>query len=137
MAVLILGLALALTFLFRQQFKPSRWSGELGDFGLAALAVLLPVVAGILIVATNLSIVRADVLYKQGLSSEKAQQWDGALFFYQKAVDMAKDQDFYYLFLGRAYLEKSQGQQGRRSGAVAGRERERAAQGARDCAAQY
>lgn len=111
-AVLILGLALALTFLFRQQFKPSRWSGELGDFGLAALAVLLPVVAGILIVATNLSIVRADVLYKQGLSSEKAQQWDGALFFYQKAVDMAKDQDFYYLFLGRAYLEKAKDSKG-------------------------
>jgi cyclophilin family peptidyl-prolyl cis-trans isomerase/Flp pilus assembly protein TadD len=94
------------TFLFRRSIISVRWSGQLAEMGVASLAVVLPVVAGVLIFATNVSIVRADILYKQGLSSENAKQWDGAIYFYDKAIEMAKDQDFYYLFLGRAYMEK-------------------------------
>jgi tetratricopeptide (TPR) repeat protein len=109
---IILALAAVLTFLFRRAVKSVGWSGELADIGVVALAVVLPVVAGIVIFATNVSIVRADILYKQGLSSEKAQQWDGAIYFYDKAIQMAKDQDFYYLFLGRAYMEKGKASQG-------------------------
>jgi cyclophilin family peptidyl-prolyl cis-trans isomerase/tetratricopeptide (TPR) repeat protein len=110
--LIILALAAVLTFLFRRSIKSVRWSGELADIGVVALTVILPVVVGILIFATNISIVRADILYKQGLSSEKAKQWDGAIYFYDKAIDMAKDQDFYYLFLGRAYMEKGKASQG-------------------------
>ena len=110
--VLILALAGVLTFLFRRAVKSVRWSGELADIGLIALAVVLPVVVAIVVFATNISIVRADILYKQGLSSEKAKQWDGAIYFYDKAIEMARDQDFYYLFLGRAYMEKGKASQG-------------------------
>ena len=102
----ILALASVLTFLFAHPTKPWRWTGKLGDIGVIALAVILPVVAGVLIYSTNISIVRADILYKQGLSSEKAQRWDGAIYFYNKAIDVAPHEDFYYLFLGRAFMEK-------------------------------
>jgi cyclophilin family peptidyl-prolyl cis-trans isomerase/Flp pilus assembly protein TadD len=105
-------LAWTLTTAFRRTFKPFRWTGQMADIGVAALAIALPILTGLLIWTTNVSLVRADILYKQGLSSENAQQWDGAIFFYEQAIDMAKDQDFYYLFLGRAYLEKGRASQG-------------------------
>jgi cyclophilin family peptidyl-prolyl cis-trans isomerase/tetratricopeptide (TPR) repeat protein len=106
--VTILALALALVLLRkRRSIAAWRWTGALGDLGVIALAVVLPIVVGLLIFVTNITIIRADILYKQGLSSEKAQQWDGAIFFYEKAVELAPSQDFYYLFLGRAYLEKA------------------------------
>ena len=74
--------------------------------GIAALAVFLVLIAGILIYASNLSIIRADILYKQGLSYENARIWNTAIDFYKKAIGIAKDQDFYYLFLGRANMEQ-------------------------------
>ncbi len=73
---------------------------------------MLCVAAIVLVFASNVSIVRADILYKQGLSSEKAAQWDGAIYFYDKAISMAKEQDFYYLFLGRALMEKGKASPG-------------------------
>ena len=108
--VTTLTLALVLTLRSRSDrpARPWRWTGDLGDIGLIALAVILPLVTGILIFATNISIIRADILYKQGLSSEKAKQWDGAIYLYNQAIELAQEQDFYYLFLGRAYLERAQ-----------------------------
>ncbi len=110
--LIILSLAAVLTFLFHRPTHPWRWGGGLADIGVVALGVILPVVAALLIAATNLNIVRADILYKQGLSSERAEQWDGAIFFYDKAVQTAPKEDFYYLFLGRAYMEKGKDAQG-------------------------
>jgi cyclophilin family peptidyl-prolyl cis-trans isomerase/tetratricopeptide (TPR) repeat protein len=108
----VVALALVLTFLFRRPTKAWRWTGEIADIAVIAVAVILPLMAGILIFTSNISMIRADILYKQGLSSEKAQHWDGAIFFYEQATDMAPDQDFYYLFLGRAYMEKGKGTSG-------------------------
>ncbi|MGD2207747.1 MAG: O-antigen ligase family protein, partial [Anaerolineae bacterium] len=85
--LVVLALAAMLAFLFARSTKPWRWTGELGDVGLIALAMILPLVAGVLIFASNTSIIRADILYKQGLSSEKAQQWDGAIYFYERTIE--------------------------------------------------
>jgi cyclophilin family peptidyl-prolyl cis-trans isomerase/tetratricopeptide (TPR) repeat protein len=106
--VLLIAVATAvvLAFLFRRAVMPWRWIGKAADAVLLAASVVVPVVAIGLLLISNVNIVRADILYKQGLSSEKASEWDGAIFFYQKAIDVAKDQDFYYLFLGRALMEK-------------------------------
>jgi cyclophilin family peptidyl-prolyl cis-trans isomerase/tetratricopeptide (TPR) repeat protein len=104
--LVVVAVALVLAFLFRRAVKPWRWTGKAADAVLLAGGLVVPVVAIGLLLVTNLNIVRADILYKQGLSSEKASEWDGAIFFYQKAIDVAKDQDFYYLFLGRALMEK-------------------------------
>jgi cyclophilin family peptidyl-prolyl cis-trans isomerase/tetratricopeptide (TPR) repeat protein len=103
----ILMLALVLTFLFQRKMVPWRWSGDLADVGVIASAALVPILTALLIFVTNVSIVRADILYKQGLSSEKMGQWDAAIYFYTKATDLARNQDFYDLFLGRAFMEKA------------------------------
>lgn len=105
-------LAAVLSFLFRRPTRAWRWTGALADVALIASVVLLPILAAILILASNVSIVRADILYKQGLSSENARQWEGAIYFYDQATDIANDQDFYYLFLGRAFMEKGKASQG-------------------------
>ena len=103
----IFTLALVFTFLFQHKTVPWRWNGAPADVSVIATAALLPILIVVLIFATNVSIVRADILYKQGLSSEKMGQWDAAIYFYMKATDMARNQDFYDLFLGRAFMEKA------------------------------
>jgi len=77
-----------------------------------AAAAFLLVIAGFLITISNLSIIRADIYYKQGLSYENAKIWNTAIGFYTKAIDIAKDQDFYYLFLGRANMEQGKTETG-------------------------
>ncbi|MFQ6014047.1 MAG: tetratricopeptide repeat protein [Anaerolineae bacterium] len=66
------------------------------------LAVVL-----ILVLVTNVNTVRADVYYKQGLSLDESQQWDYSIAMYQRALELSPDQDHYYLFLGRALMEKA------------------------------
>ncbi len=74
-------------------------------FGLIYLA--LAVVCGIIIITTNLNSIRADIFYKQGLNFDGQRQWDGSLRMYEEAIKLAPEQDFYYLFYGRAFLEKA------------------------------
>jgi len=73
-------------------------------------AVVIPLlVAGVagLILSTNVNTVRADVHYKQALNWDEQQQWDASMALYQESVRLAPGQDWYYLFLARAMLEKS------------------------------
>ncbi len=126
MFVIIAALAAVLTFAFRHPVpaqaatrpltqkggisasasRAGRRSTQQDWIGVAAVAVFLVLIAGVLIYASNLSIIRADILYKQGLSYENAKMWTTAINFYEKAKNIAKDQDFYYLFLGRANMEQ-------------------------------
>ncbi|MGC9332838.1 MAG: peptidylprolyl isomerase, partial [Anaerolineae bacterium] len=109
-------LALALALAFRQsrglRTIPWRWTGKLADVTVVSLIVFLPVLIALAIFASNVSIVRADIVYKEALSSERVSQWDAAIYLYERAMDLAEDQDFYYLFLGRAYIEKARLSQG-------------------------
>lgn len=70
-------------------------------------AGMLAVVLFVFISAVNVNIVRADIYYKQGLGYEGEGQWDGSIFLYSKALAVAPREDFYYLFLGRALLERA------------------------------
>ncbi len=72
------------------------------------------IAATIVISQTNLRVVQADMVYKrgkpfdeQGMSQNDPQNWDVAIAIYDKALELAPWEDFYYLFLGRAYLERS------------------------------
>lgn len=60
------------------------------------------------ILTTNLNIIRADIYYKQGQAYDNPQSRDAAIELYRKALTFAPNEDFYYLFLGRAYLERAQ-----------------------------
>ncbi len=70
--------------------------------------VVLPVltlIAGVLIYTTNFAGVQADIYYKAGTNYDAAGAWDRSIAAYQRAFDLQPTQDFYALFLGRAYLE--------------------------------
>lgn len=53
----------------------------------------------------NVATVEADTLYKQGQAYDNAQQWSNSISRYQAAIALQPGQDYYYLFLGRAFLE--------------------------------
>jgi len=81
--------------------------------GIVSAVVIFPL-ALFLIQTTNLRIIQADVVYKQARPldqqasrSGNPQQWDAPIAIYGHAIELAPNEDFYYLFLGRAYLEKS------------------------------
>jgi tetratricopeptide (TPR) repeat protein len=61
-----------------------------------------------IILVTNLNVIRADIYYKQGQAYDNPQNRDAAIELYKKALTLAPSEDFYYLFLGRAYLERAQ-----------------------------
>ncbi len=129
----ILALAVVLASLFQRRTRAWRWTRSPGDAALIAAAVVLPLMAAVLILTTNVNVVRADVLHKQGLSSERAKLWDGAIFFYDQSLALAENQDHYYLFLGKAYMEKGSAARGTEQQAWL-RESERALLKAREIA---
>jgi tetratricopeptide (TPR) repeat protein len=53
------------------------------------------------------NIVRADTHYKQALNFDEQQQWDASMALYKESIRLAPEQDWYYLFMARALLEKS------------------------------
>ncbi|MGC8839051.1 MAG: tetratricopeptide repeat protein [Anaerolineae bacterium] len=104
LAILWGGLAAALYLESPRPARPWLRNGMLA-LGMGALLGAGAVAA---VVAVNVSLVRADVFYKQGQAAEAYGQWDASIALYKKAIALAPDQDYYYLFLGRAQLEKAQ-----------------------------
>ncbi|MCP5094652.1 MAG: tetratricopeptide repeat protein, partial [Chloroflexi bacterium] len=89
----------------------SRISGSTVAFSLAAAAVLF---VPFLISQTNLQVIQADMIYKRGRfydgqasNDRNPETWDTAIAIYQEVLDRAPREDYYFLFLGRAYLERS------------------------------
>ncbi len=85
--------------------------------GFAMLLLLVPVTL-VGITASNLQSIRADIIYKQanpwdGQGATILQQgtniqgWDLGLEHHRKAIQLAPNEDFYYLWLGRGLLEKA------------------------------
>jgi tetratricopeptide (TPR) repeat protein len=56
---------------------------------------------------SNLDSIRADIVYKQGDSWDKQGQQDAAIAHYKHAIELAPNEDFYYLFLGKVFLDKA------------------------------
>ncbi|MFB0546380.1 MAG: tetratricopeptide repeat protein [Anaerolineae bacterium] len=69
-----------------------------------------PLLVGVVwVVATmNLKVIMADIYYKQASPYEGAGQWDSSIAMYRQALNLAPNEDFYFLFMGRAALEKAQ-----------------------------
>jgi tetratricopeptide (TPR) repeat protein/O-antigen ligase len=82
-------------------------SYALGQPGLLVAYGALAAVALLVVIGLNVNLVKADMFYKQGLAYDNAQRWPNAIGPYEKAIQIAPNEDFYYLFLGRAYMEWS------------------------------
>nr|MBC7244575.1 tetratricopeptide repeat protein [Chloroflexota bacterium] len=101
-SIAILGLLIALALTVDMQLPQKLWRTA----NLWAYPILVAFVA-VAIIATNVTIVKADIYYKQGLKLEEGQRFDAAIQLYNRAIALAPDQDYYYLFLGRAWMGKS------------------------------
>jgi tetratricopeptide (TPR) repeat protein len=73
-------------------------------WGIISLIVLM-VLVGAMAKQTNLQPIQADIIYKQADPYDRGKQWLVAIEHYKQAIEMVPREDFYYLYLGRAYLE--------------------------------
>ena len=90
----------ALTMLFDEPL-PSVWVSRTTNYVVAPVLVILTIV---LILSTNIDPIRADMLYKQA-ASLSADNTTTSIQLFQRALAMQPQQDYYDLFLGRAYLD--------------------------------
>ena len=96
--VLVLGFTLAVDrWVNTQRFRI--WGA------VTAVAVLLCVVT--LAAYTNLRVIQADIVFKLAEPFSRSTQWPVATMIYDRANQLAPNEDYYYLFLGRAYLENA------------------------------
>ena len=77
-------------------------------------AVAAMILVTVFVHQTNLKPVQADMLFKRGRPFDEAATqdqnpllWNVAIAIYEEALGMVPFEDYYYLFLGRALLERS------------------------------
>lgn len=112
-------LALSVALAWPALAERRSWSSAPRPLAFGALAVLL---AGALFLGarSNVRVVQADMIYKRGKPFDdqatrattadpaaRREVWDAAIAIYDSAVTRAPHEDFYYLFLGRALLERA------------------------------
>lgn len=89
------------------RFLPDEWPAagvRLSGPGRAAAGstAIAALVFGFL---SNLQVIQADIAFKTAEPFAEARQWPVAIALYQRAIRLAPSEDYYYLFLGRGYLE--------------------------------
>ncbi|MFO7541055.1 MAG: peptidylprolyl isomerase [Chloroflexota bacterium] len=106
-AIIVLAFVLA-------QGRESRGRTSLGTMPAFVALLVVAILGSYLISRTNTRVIQADIVYKrakpfddQAARTRDPQLWDSAIAIYEHAINLAPEEDFYYLFLGRAYLEKS------------------------------
>jgi len=100
--LLMLLLATGAAFLKGERLSELRWRRR--NWWVYSLLILG--MAG-LVYATNLQVVMADIIYKQAQPYDSDEKWEVSLPLYRRALQLVPHEDFYYLFLGRALLEKA------------------------------
>lgn len=116
-AMLLLG---AMTLVWPAPGGVRRRSRAGGGVPAVVSLLVVGVVAGWLISQTNMRVVQADMIFKRAKPFDDdasrlegsdpqmaAATWDAAIAIYRTAIERAPEEDFYYLFLGRAYLERA------------------------------
>jgi tetratricopeptide (TPR) repeat protein len=74
--------------------------------GAASLVAALPLAAALILAYQyNITPVRADMVYKQGFRFDGEGNWENAAALYERAAELAPQEDYYWLFAGRARLE--------------------------------
>jgi cyclophilin family peptidyl-prolyl cis-trans isomerase/predicted Zn-dependent protease len=116
--VFALGLIFMAAFPLLRSLKGSR-KEPTGSLPAIIAVIILFGFSFFAISRSNMSIIQADIIYKRGkpfdqnasrqnqpLETRNA-NWDVAIAIYEDAIAKAPLEDFYYLFIGRAYLEKA------------------------------
>jgi tetratricopeptide (TPR) repeat protein/O-antigen ligase len=97
---------LVLIFIF-SVFIPKNWPDKTfkWKFGSVFAGISAFVLAILLASYTNLRVIQADMAFKAADSFSRPKYWPIAIQIYNRSIDLAPNEDYYYLFLGRAYLE--------------------------------
>jgi tetratricopeptide (TPR) repeat protein len=109
----IVMVAAALLLRGEESVTPVRTMTPAGLAGLFAFVLALVTIS-----TSNLQPIAADIVYKQAAPWDQqggsvlqqgtnVQGWDVAIEHYRRAIQLAPNEDFYYLWLGRALLEKA------------------------------
>ncbi len=100
--LLLLGLAAAIALSGRWA-----WPAAFARRSPASMsaALILGALAMVMIATLNVRSIQADTYYKQGLGYEEVGQWEGSVILYREAARLQPQEDYYYLFLGRALLQ--------------------------------
>lgn len=89
---------------------PARWPASSRSSVSAVMMIvytMLAGAAGLFCVILNLQVIQADIVYKTGLQYDDGGQPQIAIDLYNQVLRLAPSQDYYYLFLGRAYLNRT------------------------------
>jgi tetratricopeptide (TPR) repeat protein len=116
----LIGIIMIVAALLLRAEAPVRPARVMAPTGLAGL--FLFVIALWTISTSNLQPIAADIIYKQAAPWDQqggavlqqgtnVQGWDVAIEHYRRAIQLAPNEDFYYLWLGRALLEKAKSTQ--------------------------
>lgn len=118
---LLIGVVMVVAALLMRREKPAQPRETMTAGGLALALLAFPI--GLWTMSTsNLQPIAADIVYKQASPWDQqgsavlqpgtnVQGWDMAIEHYRRAIALAPNEDFYYLWLGRALLEKAKSTQ--------------------------
>jgi tetratricopeptide (TPR) repeat protein/O-antigen ligase len=106
LALLVIVLLAAALLLELKSDRPHRFPRAfIRPWAWIAYPVLLAAMV-LVAVYTNLRPIHADMAYKQADPYDRQGMWDFSIVLDQEAIRLAPTEDFYYLFLGRAFLER-------------------------------
>ncbi len=88
-------------------FMPRNWSKNSRYYTVKGIvsAIVAFILAAGFASYTNIRVIQADIVYKLADPFTRNGQWPVAITIYDHANTLAPNEDYYYLFLGRAYLE--------------------------------
>jgi hypothetical protein len=92
---------------------PAKWNrGRLIAFVVASpLCILVAAGTVMLVLNTCVHPIQADVVFKMAGPYNQRGTWEMAVELYKAAIELAPQEDFYYIFLGRAQLERAGAEQ--------------------------
>lgn len=86
-------------------FSVKNWPQK---FASLPVKILSPILIGLVIfpiILMNIRVIQADIIFKAADSYVRAGSWPNAIKLYGRSIELAPREDFYYLYLAKAYFE--------------------------------
>jgi tetratricopeptide (TPR) repeat protein len=96
--ILLTAWSLSLDAAFQDKFC---WKGALWIYPVMISISL------VVIITSNISMIKADIYFKQGQLLNEHKHFNGSFQFYRQAISLAPDQDHYYAELGRTLMART------------------------------
>ena len=103
--LLLSGAGLAAILAWNDGRPATKWAAQPLLAGVSGIVLLG--LAFFMMVNVNINLVRADIYFKIGQGADARQDWTTAMTFYDQALKLTPNEDYYMLFLGRALLEQA------------------------------